>query len=629
MRYVLCVMIGGTMQPGTAHPVTTPADAAVDAALAEGWHRLIAEAATEYRVGEGLGVRRRWVVAEGRGLAASPLAAAYSPLLARVLWARRLRTIGECDAWLAPRRRPFEAWEALPEMPRAVARVAAAVAARQPVAVYGDYDADGLTATAIVVLALQAAGLDVLWRLPHRLHEGYGLHPQAVRELAAGLRQRQPQGRALLIAVDCGTSDGDAIAVADGLGVDVVVLDHHTVAGAGPAALAFVNPKRAGGGLPERELTAAGLTLHLVRGLLATDGLVLPVALRDVLTLDVMGLAALGTLADVAPLTGENRVLVARGLAALRRCCRPGLATLMQAAGVERTRLEAASIVWRLAPRLNAAGRMADPALGLRLLLTEDAAEATTLAAQLDDLNAQRQAVCEHLLAEARPAARATARRIPVLAGPGWSPGLAGLVAGRLAEEIGRPVVVLGTDGTLARGSARSHDGFNIVQALDECRHLLVRYGGHSQAAGVTLACEQIPALEEALDAIAGRTWPQGPPEPVLALDGVARLDELEQPAVAALQGLAPFGRGNEEPRWLVERVHVIDARRVGREGRHLQFHVGDGRRVAAGIAFGQGERLEELRAAGRVDLACHLRLDEWQGRTQVKLFTEDFRPAS
>lgn len=588
----------------------------------------LSEAAGEYEVAGGLGVRRRWVVADGGRGVAAPLRPTYGPLLARVLWARGRRTLAECEAWLAPQRRPWGAWDEIVDLPAAAARVAAAIDAGAPVAIYGDYDVDGLTATAILALTLRAAGVEVACRLPDRLREGYGLHAAAVGELADWLRMRQPRGRALLVAVDCGTNDDEAVALAGERGVDVVVLDHHAVNGPRPAALAFVNPRRLDAGAAGRDLTAAGLALQLTRALLETGALALPVGERECLTRDVLALAALGTLADVAPLTDENRALVTHGLLALRARCRPGLAALLRSAGVAQARVDSEHVSWRLAPRLNAAGRMAHPDLALRLLLTEDAAEAATLAARLEELNGQRQAACERILAEARAIVQAAARRIPVLAGAGWSPGLAGLVAGRLAEEIGRPVVVLGREGEVARGSARSRDGFNIAQALDECRHLLMRYGGHSQAAGLTVACEQIAALEDALDAAALRSWPDGPPEPALMLDATARLDELDRLAVSELGRLAPFGRGNEEPLWLIEGVEVIDGRRVGRDGHHLQFRVRDGRPVAQGIAFRQGERLPELLAAGRVDLACTLRLDEWQGQTQVKLFTQDFRPA-
>lgn len=232
------------------------------------------------------------------------------------------------------------------------------------------------------------------------------------------------------------------------------------------------------------------------------------------------------------------------------------------------------------------------------------------------------------MLDEARGQLRGSPTPIPVLAREGWSAGLAGLVAGRLAEEIGRPVIVLGWDGAEARGSARSIDGFNLIEALETCRPLLRRVGGHRQAAGLTVERGQIAALERALAAHAERVWPAGPPEPVLRLDGVAHFHELEYEIVRELQRLEPFGASNEEPTWLIEAGQVRDARRVGADGKHLQFKVFGGRTLRRCIAFGQGERLDELRAAGLVDLACFARPDEWQGARRVELDVKDFRPA-
>ena len=575
--------------------------------------------------------RWRWEMADGAGLAGSAVAAAYSPLLARVLWARGLRTPEACAAWLGLRRAALPAWEALPDLPVAVERVAAAVTAGQPVAVFGDYDVDGLAAAAILVLTLRAHGVPVTWHVPDRLRDGYGLNAAAVETLAGWLRAHQPAGRPLLVVVDCGTSNAAEIDLAGRLGLDVVVLDHHAINEADlPPALALVNPKRGDRSYPYRELTAAGLACYLARGLLARVPLPGPAAAGEALKRDILALAALGTAADVAPLTGDNRVLVAWGLRALRTRQRPGLRALMRAAGVEPGALTAEALVWRLAPRLNAAGRMRDPVIALRLLLTDDPAEAAALAAQLDALNRQRQRELERILSEARAGMAQVGRaRIPVLADDGWSPGLVGLVAGRLAEEIGRPVIVLGADGELARGSARSQAGFNITAALAACGHLLERYGGHSQAAGLTVRRTQLGALRAALDDLADRTWPDGPPEPVLILDGAARLAEFRRDAVADLACLEPFGRQNEEPLWLVERVRLLEARPVGAGGHHLQLRITDGVAVHTAIAFRHGPRRDELLAARWLDLACVARLSSWQGQERVELQVRDVRPVA
>lgn len=574
--------------------------------------------------------RRRWTIADDTGLAGSAVAAAYSPLLARVLWARGLHTPEACAAWLALRRAALPSWAALPDLPAAVERVTAAVTAGQPVAIFGDYDVDGLAATAILTLTLQAHGVPVRWHVPDRLRDGYGLNAAAVETLAGWLRARQPAGRPLLLLVDCGTSNAAEIDLASRLGLDVVVLDHHTPDDTLPAALALVNPKQRHRPYPYRDLTAAGLACYLARGLLARAPAPGPVAAHEALKRDILALAALGTAADVAPLTGDNRTLVAWGLRALRTRQRPGLRALMRAASVERDALTTETLVWRLAPRLNAAGRMRNPAIALRLLLTDDPAEAATLAAQLDALNRRRQEELERILREARASmAQAGQARIPVLAGDGWSPGLVGLVAGRLAEEIGRPVIVLGSDGELARGSARSQEGFNITAALAACGHLLERYGGHSQAAGLTIRRARLAALRTALDNLADQVWPDGPPEPELVLDGAARLAEFRREAVADLACLEPFGRQNEEPLWLVERVRLLEARPAGAEGQHLHLRLTDGVAMHTAIAFRHGPRRDELLAARWLDLACVARLSRWQGQERVELQVRDARLAA
>lgn len=571
----------------------------------------------------------RWQVADDTGFAASDVAATYSPLLARALWARRLTTVATCDAWLTVGQTPLPPWDRVADLPAAVARLAEAVRAGQPVAVFGDYDVDGLTATAIIVLTLQAFGIPVLAQVPVR-SMGYGLNATAVAEAATWLSARQTSGRSLLIAVDCGTSNHAEIAQATAAGVDVVVLDHHTVSGALPVAHTLVNPKRPDRAGAGQELTGAGLACYLTRGLLAAAPAPIDPAARERLKREVLALAALGTAADVAPLIDANRALVSWGLRALRQQRRPGLAALQRVAACDDQPPTAEMLVWRLAPRINAAGRMADPALALRLFLTNDAAEASALAGELERLNRARQTDQERMLDEARAILVAgPGQRVPVVAGDGWSAGLAGLVAGRLAEETGRPVVVLAHDGPLARGSARSREGFNIADALTHCDHLLQRHGGHSQAAGLTIERDRIGALAAELDQLALRAWPDGPPEAVLEITGTVRLADLARDSVADLSRLEPFGRANEEPIWLLSDLRLLDARPVGRDGAHLQLHLTDGVQAHTVIAFRHGSRRAELLAAARLDVACVARVSVWQGRERVELQARGVRPAS
>ncbi len=508
---------------------------------------------------------------------------------------------------------------------RAVDRLGLAHRRREAVAVFGDYDVDGLTSAALLCRALGGMGFTVRPYIPHRAREGYGLNTAALDRLAA-------EGVTLLIAVDCGIGNRVEIAHARALGVDTIVLDHHHVPPELPEAIAVVNPRRADCAYPYKDLAAVGVTYTLVRALVR-EGLAPDGRWREdePELFGLLELVALGTVADVAPLTGENRVLVHWGLRGLRDTTHPGLIALCRVAGVDRARLRAWEIGYVLGPRLNAAGRVADPATAARLLLTDSEAEARELAAELDRLNRERQRELGRVLAEATAIVEAAGppgddHRLLQVDGAGWTAGVAGLVAGRLTERYGRPVLVLERGEAVSKGSARSIDGFNMVEALDACADLLDHYGGHAKAAGLTVPTARLPELRARLLGLAATQLSAEQLRPTLQLDLELPAAALSARTVRALDRLEPFGHGNPEPLLLLRGVRPLWAKTSG-DGKHLLFalRAADGQTLRA-VAFGQGERRDELARAPLVDLAGTLRCEWWQGEERLAFHVRDFR---
>ncbi|MDR7535310.1 MAG: single-stranded-DNA-specific exonuclease RecJ [Armatimonadota bacterium] len=553
----------------------------------------------------------RWRIAPADPAATTALSAALGlhPLVAQVLVNRGLRDPMAADAFLAPRLDRLQNPLRLSDMARAVGCIDAALRARRPVAVYGDYDADGVTATAILVRALRALGGNVEFYIPDRRREGYGLHPEAVAALAG-------RGIRLLVAVDCGTGAHAAAEAARAAGVDLVVLDHHEPPEVLPPAAALVNPKRTSP--PPEDYCAAGLAFQAARALFGRAGRAVP----D----DLVPLAAIGTVADAVTLLGDNRVLVAAGLASLARPHRPGLAALVEVAGV-RPPFAVRDISHGMAPRLNAAGRLAHASDAVRLLLTDDPEEARALAEGLDRLNAQRRQLCDAVLAEVLERVEREGlldRPAVVLAQEGWHPGVIGIVASQLVERFHRPVVMIALEGERGRGSARSIPIVHLLEALREADRHLLGYGGHAMAAGLVIAAGATAAFARAFEqAVATRVTPEDL-RPVVEADAEVDLSVLSPELVDALGRLAPHGPGNPEPVFLTRGLQAVGTTLVG-DGAHLRLVVGDGRRTVEAIAFRHGEKAELLAfTRARVDLAYTLAMDPWVDPPAVQLVAVD-----
>lgn len=559
------------------------------------------------------GARTPNVWVEPPPLPASALAIAGSPLLSAILHARGIHTAEAAARFLSPASIPFGDPLLLPDMARAVTVIRSAVASGRKIVVFGDYDVDGLTSTALIVRVLRKLGGDPAAIIPHRMDDGYGLTLAMVERLLA-------DGVELLITVDCGSSNHAEFEELLRHEVQVVVVDHHRHAGPLPEEVVYVSPRRPDNRYPFADHAAVGVCYTLVRALLgdADAEMYLPYV-------------ALGTIADVVELRDENRALVTRGLAMLRRWKLPGIKALCAAAGIDQQAAGAWEIGYIIGPRLNAAGRIDSPQAALDLLLADDATTATPLALKLSDLNTARQELTRRIQSEAE--ASISARGVGgqpaiVVSGESWGLGVVGLVAGRLAEAFNRPAIVFERGPVVSRGSARSAGDVNIVEAIAASAGLLDRFGGHRNAAGLTLATANLEQFEQELcatifDMLGGQL-----PVREIALDATVTHDDLHLGTVSLLSQLEPFGRGNAEPRLLLRAVRHR-YQKISRDGRHLLFHAVDDRgRGHGAIFFNAGDRLRELLDAPRIDIATNLRRDTWDGRERLKLHVSDFRAA-
>ncbi len=498
------------------------------------------------------------------------------------------------------------------DMVVAVERIMAAAAAQERVVVYGDYDIDGITAGAVLIEALRDLGLEVSSYIPDRFEEGYGINQRALARL-------QLEGAQLVISVDCGVTSVEEAAWARANGLDLIITDHHTPGEVIPEAVAVINPKRPGDAYPFKELAGVGVAFKLVQALQAAAGK--PGAGQEKWLLD---LVAMGTICDVVPLVGENRVLASYGLRVLRRTRRVGLRALAEVGGVELARLSAHEVGFVLGPRLNAAGRLENAAQSLELVLTDDAARAREIAADLERLNRQRRADQATILAEAEAMAEARLDdKVLVLADAGWSHGVVGIVASKLAEKLQRPVLLAQVLGTEVKGSARSVPGFNMVEALKSQEHLLSRFGGHFFAAGYTLPVGKLDDLRRGL----GEYFDQVSAAPTAEATHLATeiswsgLAEVGEDLLALLEMLEPFGSENPRPVIGLGGLEVVGVRKVGADAKHLSLRVRDeaGKTLGA-IGFGLARRYEDLAMGHRVTLKGTLNNNEFQGKNSVQM---------
>ena len=512
--------------------------------------------------------------------------------------------------------------DTMADMDRLRDRILQAVDKGERIVVFGDYDVDGVTSTALLLDFLERVGASANALLPDRALDGYGMKPGGV-EKAVGL------GAELILTVDNGISAFEAVEFANASGLDVVIIDHHSPQDRMPDAHAIINPNRPDCGYPFKGLAAVGVAFKVAQAL--SRHLMSGDERRSYLN-GLLDLVALGTVADLAPMVDENRILTKHGMKVLGRTERPGLRALMEVAGVADRPVDTTTIGFGLGPRLNSAGRLATAHLGLDLLRCQEEVTAVKLAAELNALNSRRQELQKTGTAEAESQVEREGlggHRMVVAYGTGWHLGVVGLISGKLAEKYGTPAVActgVRGDGTFT-GSARTAGGYNIVEAIFRCSDLLTDYGGHAEAAGFSGPLENFDAFRRQLQEDATARLTEADLTPSLELDASLPHTAVTLETVKEISGLAPFGSTNEAPRFMVPDCRIDRAFAVG-SGQHLKLSLRAGSQSCDAIWWRQGELVYELGAGARVDLACTIEENTWNGETKVQLVLEDMRPA-
>ncbi|MGD8237613.1 MAG: single-stranded-DNA-specific exonuclease RecJ [Armatimonadota bacterium] len=540
-----------------------------------------------------------------------------SPVVASVLVSRGIATPPEARSFLWPTLDDAHDPLLLPQMAEAVARLDRALQAGETILVHGDYDADGVTATALLLRLLSKLRADVRYYIPNRITEDFGITPKTLRKAA-------DDGVTLVLTVDCGTSSHEAAEEAARLGIDVLVTDHHDVDGALPECLAVVNPRREDSAYPNRDLSGVGVAFKLGEALVTRRGLPLDSYQRAYLDL-----VAVGTITDVCPLVGENRTFVKLGLERLEVTRKPGLRALMRLSRMN-GRPSSRQVAFWLGPRLNAPGRLTHAAEALELLLLRDEPSARRAAHRLDSLNRERQREQERVFTEARTRVDRDcdleSERVVVLGSDKWPIGVVGPVASKLVELLHRPVVLISVQDSVARGSARSIAGFDIGGALGQCPDEVLRGGGHTLAAGVTLHATNIDALRARLNELAEESLAADDLQERLRIDRAVTLEEITIELAEELELLAPFGQDNPQPRLLAERLALHDCDCVGSGGQHLKLLVGDASSIYEAIGFGMAQKAREIARTGILDACFTATINEWGGTRSLQLQLHDVR---
>jgi single-stranded-DNA-specific exonuclease len=545
-----------------------------------------------------------------------------APIVAQLLCQRGLGDPELATRFLNPSLDHLHDPALLAGMTAAVDRILGAIARKERIAIHGDYDVDGITSTVILRRALEMLGADVVHFIPERLKDGYGLQPVAVERLHA-------DGVALIVSVDCGIRGADAARRARELGVDLIITDHHEPDAELPPALAVINPKRRDCAYPDKNLAGVGVALKVVQALLRKSG-------RESWLPGFIKVAAIGTLADVVPLVGENRVIAKLGLELLTKGPhKVGLRALLDVCGLTGKTIDSFHISFMLAPRVNAAGRMSTPDIATRLLLASDEAlgdDVRALAQQLDGENVRRQEEEAEIVAAAKKIVTTDpdigARTVLVVAGDSWHRGVIGIVASKLVDAFHRPAIVLSIENGVAQGSCRSIARFDMLGALERCAPLLERFGGHKQAAGLTLDASRIRELRAAVNAVADETLGPDDLMPRLRVDGDLTFRSITGSVAAGVAALAPFGAGNPRPVFAARGVAIVDGPRKLKE-RHLKMALKQDGRIFRAIAWRAAERhefLTEHKAA--LDVAFSLEQNQYNGETYVELTLADMKAA-
>lgn len=540
-----------------------------------------------------------------------------SPLMAQILVNRGIYTTRSARRFLDPSLDRLYRPQLMKDLQRAVEVTLNALSSGQKILIYGDYDADGVTGTALLVEVLENLGGRVGFYIPNRLREGYGLHEEA-------LVSAWVDGYGLIITVDCGIA---AVEVVERLrvrgGPAIIITDHHEPAEEFPPADAVINPRRHDCSYPFKDLAGVGVAFKFAQALVKTAGE------EDSLWQNLLDLVCLGTVADVVPLIGENRVLVKHGLALLERARRPGLQALVDVCGIGDIAIGTREIGYILAPCINAVGRLGDASLAVRLLLSHSYDLARQMATRLYQNNLERQRIEALVVSDAMRMVESDRSLLGdyvlVLAAEGWHPGVLGIAASRLAEHFCRPTVLIALDGETGRGSARSVPGFHLYRALEYCRHYLRQFGGHEQAAGLTIERDKLALFRRAINEYAARHVAEDCLIPWLDLEAVVKLQDVSPEMIEEIGKLYPYGHGNPPPLLACREARLVGWREAGENGTHLKITVHTGSQEIDGIGFNMGAYREILAAVKELNLAFVPTLNEWNGRVAPELVVEDF----
>lgn len=533
------------------------------------------------------------------------------PLIAQLLFNRGITQPYEVEPfYTADKRLSFDPY-LLPGMEQAASRIYRAVLGMEKIAIYGDFDADGITSTALLMHGLSSLTPNIVPYIPHRLNEGHGLKVAALEKL-------KKEGVSLVISVDCGVTGVLPVKKAGRMGMDVIVTDHHTPSGELPNALAIVNPKLAGSVYPFNELAGVGVAYKLLQAVLTGLG-------RECLLEEVTDLVALGTVADMTPLLGENRYLVKKGLSRMNSSLRLGLKELLAKAGMTSGTIGADNITWIIAPRLNTASRLDHALPSYELLTTQSKERAQELANWLEQKNGERQQMTTQAYSRAREQVTA-AGLTPILMvkDAEYPAGVSGLVASRLTDEYYRPAIVIREGKRVSTGSCRSIPEFNIIGALGQCKELFLEFGGHAGAAGFVMLSHNLGHLREKLMKIAEKELAGVDLRPRIDIDAEASLCDLGGEMFQHIQKLAPFGQGNPVPTLVSRNVRLLNCRTMGATGEHLRLRFEQAGSAWDAVAFGCGENLPELKPP--LDIAYQVELDQWNGRSSLRLNILDFQ---
>lgn len=538
-----------------------------------------------------------------------------SPVVAALLLHRGIHTAAEADLFLHPAQQEFYDPFLLKDMDRAVKRICQALEAKEKIVVYGDYDVDGITSTTLLMRMLQRLGANAAYYIPDRIREGYGFHKEALEHIAES-------GAGLLISVDCGISAISETAAMKGR-LDIVITDHHLPQAELPTVTAVINPHREDCPYPEKNLAGVGVAFKLCQALWQQ--------IKKTSFESDLEIVALGTIADIVPLLGENRRIVYQGLKQMESTEIIGLQALLEAAGLKDKAIGEEQIGYVLAPRLNAAGRMGSAGRGTELLLSEDRAKADRLAMELNEENAQRQLLERSILALAEQQLQTidvSRKHVLVLSGEGWHPGVIGIVASRIVDKYYRPVVIIGVQDGKGKGSCRSIRGFHMYEALTACRELMTAFGGHAQAAGLSILPENIPALSEALEQYALEHMQPDDFVPSVDIEAELPMEKIDFQLIHELEKLAPFGAGNPRPLFGCRRVRGSYARSMGAQGQHLRFSIelSQGENLTA-IAWNMGDQVSMVNREP-VDIVFSPEINEWNNRQSLQCKLQAIAPS-